>query len=107
MGRVDEAIADLSRASFALPGIPDVLYHLGKAYMKKDRYDDAIVVLERAVKISPKYLEAEQALKEAVEKLPPKSPVSEPDAEPPTTSAKPGPPTESRPLGNNLPAPNP
>jgi len=71
MGRIDEAIPDLTRASYVLPTQPDVLYHLGMAYSKKGRYADAIVVLERAVKLAPNDAEAEQALKEAIDKLPP------------------------------------
>jgi tetratricopeptide (TPR) repeat protein len=75
-GRVDESVADLSRAAYALPTIPDVLYHLGKAYMKLGKYTDAMVVLERALKIAPNATEIEQALKESIDKMPPKSPNS-------------------------------
>lgn len=106
-GRVDEAISDLSRASFALSRNSEVLYHLGKSYMKKSRYEDAIVVLERAVKISPRYAEAEQALKEAVDKLPPKEPVPNSPALPAHPDAQGAPPVDHRPPGNNLPTPNP
>lgn len=76
-GRVDEAVSDLSRAAYALPRQPDVLYHLGKAYIKQGKYADAMVVLERALKIAPNASEIEQALKESIDKLPPKSPDSQ------------------------------
>jgi tetratricopeptide (TPR) repeat protein len=107
-GRVDEAVEDLTRAAYALPLQPDVLYHLGKAYMKQGRYADAMVVLERALKIAPNAPEIEQALKEAIDKIPPKSPDSAD-----STSAAPGgkPPSSAGPAAGTsispLPSPHP
>jgi len=82
-GRYDEAIIDLKRASFVLPSQPEVQYHLGKAYQKKALYEDAAISFQRTLKLSPRFLEAEQALKEVSALIVPKPDVKSPVKESP------------------------
>ncbi len=120
-GRVDEAVTDLVRAAYAIPRQPEVLYHLGKAYFKKGRYEDAAVAFQRAVKISPRFIEAEQAYKETAALIPPKPDLQTPVSSPSSSNSAPNQPGSTGtpanvprgggetqlPPGPSLPAPNP
>jgi tetratricopeptide (TPR) repeat protein len=68
LGEVEEAIAHLEPAAAALQGDPLVQYHLGMAYARTDRRDDAIRQLRRAIELAgpadtrPQFEEARQEL---------------------------------------------
>lgn len=48
-GEVDEAIAALEQAVKGMPNVPDVQYHLGRAYAEAGRGDDARDTYEKAL----------------------------------------------------------
>lgn len=57
-----DAVQTLARAADMAPNQPAILYHLGMAYTKMERYDDARTALERALKADPQYSPARTAL---------------------------------------------
>lgn len=53
--RYNEAIANLRRAIDAHPESPEINYHLGMAYEKVGRYQDAALEFDRTLRIQPDY----------------------------------------------------
>jgi Flp pilus assembly protein TadD len=67
-GEVEEALAHLEPAAAALSGDPLVQFHLGMAYARAERRDDAIRQLRRAIELAgpadtrPQFEEARQEI---------------------------------------------
>jgi tetratricopeptide (TPR) repeat protein len=60
-GKYDEAVFKLAKAKAGLPNLPTVRYHLGKAFLKAGRHDEARAELEQALAISKDFPEAADA----------------------------------------------
>lgn len=63
-GDLRQALANLTRAADAAPDQPEILYHLALAYLAQGRRHDAIVMLERALKLKPNFTAASRRLSE-------------------------------------------
>ena len=63
-GDLRQALVNLTRAADGAPDQPDILYHLALAYLAQGRRPDAIVMLERALKLKPNFAEASRRLSE-------------------------------------------
>jgi tetratricopeptide (TPR) repeat protein len=59
----EEAIANLSRAAHLAPDIKEIHVHLAQAYHAAGRKDDALVEIEKALRIDPAYDVALKQLK--------------------------------------------
>jgi len=57
-GRIDEAIAQLSKALEIDPGFAEAHYNMGNAMTAKGRLDEAVSHFSKAVKLKPGYAEA-------------------------------------------------
>jgi tetratricopeptide (TPR) repeat protein len=67
----DEAVANLSRAAHLAPDLKEIHVHLAQALYAKGRVDEAIVVMEKALKLDPNYTVAAEQLKKWKESRPP------------------------------------
>jgi len=62
MGNAEEAIGYLEAARRGMPGVPDVRYHLGIAYLKAGRKAEAKAELQEALGISQTFSGADEAI---------------------------------------------
>lgn len=67
-GMYDKAITELETAVKSLTWDPTIHYHLGAAYYGKERHREALIELERSLKIRNTFPEAENA-RELIEKI--------------------------------------
>lgn len=63
-GKTAESLVALTHAAYLVPGQPEVLYHLARAFQANGRGADAAVMLRRAIKLKPGFARAQQALEE-------------------------------------------
>jgi len=66
VGQPELAVQYLGYAEVLDPGNPVVFYTLGQAYEKMNNTKKAVAYFEKALKISPNYVEAEAALKNLI-----------------------------------------
>lgn len=65
IGKCDEAAESLAKAALCKEGcIDEAFYNLGVVRMAQERYEEASLCFDKALKIDPKYKEAKQALKD-------------------------------------------
>lgn len=63
-GNLQMGLVHLSQAADAVPGQPDVLYHLARVYEALGRLFDARVMLQRALKVDPAHVAARRTFDE-------------------------------------------
>jgi tetratricopeptide (TPR) repeat protein len=84
----DQAVANLARAADLAPGVKEIHLHLAQALHAKGRTDDALVELEKALRIDPGYHVAVEQLQKWKGSAPPGQGKS---SAPPAIKSPPGP----------------
>jgi tetratricopeptide (TPR) repeat protein len=69
LGDFKRAVLELGRAALMAPDQAEILYHLGVAQMKVDRFAEAVTTLNRALRVDPRFMPAQTALTEARARL--------------------------------------